>query len=68
MGKTQRSLIEATQGADGGVEIRVVDLDRGVERLVTPDEIANGIEYRDFDHFEEGRAAGRSRTMIRGYR
>ena len=43
--------------AEDDEEIRVVDLAKGVERLATPDEIASGIEYRDYDHFMEGRAA-----------
>jgi len=33
----------------------VVDLDRRVEGPATPDEIANGIEYRDYEHFKEGK-------------
>jgi hypothetical protein len=45
------------KGANGTEEIRVVDLDRGVERPATPEEIANGVEYRDYDHFKEGKAA-----------
>lgn len=43
------------KGADGTDEIRVVDLDRGVERLATPEEITNGVEYRDYDHYKEGK-------------
>jgi hypothetical protein len=35
----------------------VVDLDRGVERPATPEEIESGIEYRDYEHFMEGKAA-----------
>jgi hypothetical protein len=35
----------------------VVDLDRGVERLATPEEMERGIEYRDYEHFKEGKAA-----------
>jgi hypothetical protein len=45
------------KSSSGVEEIRVVDLAKGVERLATPDEIASGIEYRDYDHFMEGRAA-----------
>jgi hypothetical protein len=45
------------KGPNGAEEIRVVDLGRGVERLATPEEISNGVEYRDFDHFKGGRAA-----------
>jgi hypothetical protein len=41
----------------GTEQIRVVDLDRGIERLATPEEIESGIFYRDFDHFKEGKAA-----------
>jgi hypothetical protein len=35
----------------------VIDLDRGVERQATPEEIERGIEYQDYDHFKEGKAA-----------
>ena len=45
------------KGQNGVEEIRVVDVDRGVERLATPEEITNGIEYRDYEHFREGKAA-----------
>lgn len=45
------------KSSSGAEEIRVVDLDRGVERPATPDEIERGIEYRDYDHFKEGKAA-----------
>jgi hypothetical protein len=41
----------------GAEVIRVVDLDQGVERLAMPEEIEQGIFYRDFEHFKEGRAA-----------
>ena len=43
--------------ANGNDEICVVDLDRGVERPATPEEIESGIEYRDYEHFMEGKAA-----------
>src|SRR5262249_7438182 len=49
--------LKRSKGPNGADEIRVVDLDRGVERLATPEEISNGIEYRDYDHFKEGRSA-----------
>jgi hypothetical protein len=42
---------------NGVEEVRVVDLDQGRERLPTREEIENGIEYRDYDHYMEGRAA-----------
>jgi hypothetical protein len=42
---------------DGTEEINVVDLDQKVERPATPEEIKSGIEYRDYDHFTEGKAA-----------
>ena len=45
------------KSSSGAEEIRVVDLTEGVERPATPDEIERGIEYRDYDHFKEGRAA-----------
>ena len=45
------------KNSDGTEEINVVDLDRKVERPATPEEIESGIEYRDYDHFMEGKAA-----------
>jgi hypothetical protein len=45
------------KSASGVEEIRVVDLDRRVQRLATPDEIERGIFYRDFDRFKEEKAA-----------
>ena len=47
------------RGKDGsGAErIAVVDLDRGVERLATPEEINSGIFYSDFEHYKQGKAA-----------
>jgi len=45
------------KGTDGADEILVVDLNRRVERPATPEEIANGVEYRDFEDFQKGRAA-----------
>jgi hypothetical protein len=49
--------LKRSKGPNGAEEIRVVDFDRGVERPATPEEISNGVEYRDYDHFKEGRAA-----------
>ena len=45
------------KNSDGTEEINVVDLDRKVERPATPEEIESGIEYRDYDHYMEGKAA-----------
>ena len=45
------------KNSDGTEEINVVDLDKKAERPATPDEIESGIEYRDYDHFMEGKAA-----------
>jgi hypothetical protein len=45
------------KNSDGTEEINAVDLDRKVERPATPEEIESGIEYRDYDHFMEGKAA-----------
>jgi hypothetical protein len=42
---------------NGNEAIRVVDLDRGVERVPTADEIVRGIFYSDFEHYKEGKAA-----------
>jgi hypothetical protein len=43
--------------SNGAEEIRVVDLDRKVERPATPEEIETGIEYRDYDDYMKGKAA-----------
>jgi hypothetical protein len=45
------------KNSDGTEEINVVDLDKKVERLATPDEIESGIEYLNYDHFMDGKAA-----------
>ena len=45
------------KNSDGSEAINVVDLDRKVERPATPEEIESGIEYRDYDHYMEGKAA-----------
>jgi hypothetical protein len=42
---------------NGAEVIRVVDLDRGIERVASPEEIEHGVFYRDFEQFKEGRAA-----------
>ena len=39
----------------GAEIIRVVDLDRGVERPATPDEIERGVFYTDYEHYKEGK-------------
>ena len=49
--------LQRRKNSDGAEVINVVDLDRKVERPATPDEIESGIEYRDYDHFMEGKAA-----------
>jgi hypothetical protein len=49
--------LRRSKTSDGADEVRVVDLDRGVERPATPEEVERGIEYRDYDHFKEGKAA-----------
>ena len=49
--------LKRSKNSGGVEEIRVVDLDRGVERLATPDEIERGIFYNDFEHYKEGKAA-----------
>jgi len=42
---------------NGREEVRVVDLDRRTERLATPEEIERGVFYKDFDEYQQGRAA-----------
>jgi len=44
------------KNSSGEEEIRVVDLDRRREMLATPEEIEIGIEYRDYNHYMEGKA------------
>jgi hypothetical protein len=39
---------------NGAEVIRVVDLDRGVERVATPAEIAQGVFYNSYDEYKEG--------------
>jgi hypothetical protein len=41
----------------GSDEVRVIDLERGVERLPTPEELANGIEASSLDEFNARKAA-----------
>jgi hypothetical protein len=49
--------LRRTKTSNGAEEIRVVDLERGVERLATPEEIERGIFYNDFEHYKGGKAA-----------
>jgi hypothetical protein len=44
--------LRRSRSASGTEEIRVVDLDRGVERPATPDEIERGIFYNDFEQYK----------------
>jgi hypothetical protein len=37
--------------------IRVVDLDRRVERIAMPEEIEQGVFYKNFDDYKAGKAA-----------
>jgi hypothetical protein len=43
--------------ANGTEEIRVVDLERRVERLATPEEIERGVFYESYDEYQKGHAA-----------
>ena len=45
------------QGRTGAEIIRVVDLDRGVERPATPDEIERGVFYTSYENYKEGKVA-----------
>jgi hypothetical protein len=49
--------LRRSKNSSGAEEIRVVDLDRKVERPATPEEIESGIEYRDYDAYMKGNAA-----------
>jgi len=40
---------------NGAEVIRVVDLDRGVERVATPEEIERGVFYNSYDEYKERR-------------
>jgi len=48
--------LRRNKNSSGEEEIRVVDLDRRREMLATPEEIEIGIEYRDYNHYMEGKA------------
>jgi hypothetical protein len=37
--------------------MRVVDLDRGVERLATPEEIERGVFYKNYEDYRKAQAA-----------
>lgn len=45
------------QGANGAEEVRVVDLDRGVERPATPEEIADGVIAQTLDEYNQRKVA-----------
>jgi hypothetical protein len=49
--------LRRSKTSSGAEEIVVVDLDRGIERPPTPDEIERGIFYSDFEQYKEGKAA-----------
>ena len=41
--------------SSGAQETIVVDLDRGVERPATPDEVERGVFYTSYEHYKEGK-------------
>jgi hypothetical protein len=43
--------------SNGAEEIRVVDLDRKVERVATPEEVERGMFYDSFEDYQKGKAA-----------
>lgn len=43
--------------ANGMEEIRVVDLERKIERRATPEEIERGVFYKNYDEYQKGEAA-----------
>ena len=43
--------------ANGAEQIRVVDLERKVERLATPEEIERGVFYQSYDEYQKGKSA-----------
>jgi len=45
------------KNASGVEEIRVVDLDRGIERLATQAEIEGGVFYKDYNDYSRKDAA-----------
>jgi hypothetical protein len=49
--------LRRSKNSSGAEEIRVVDLDRKIERPATPEEIESGIEYRDYDAYMKGTVA-----------
>jgi hypothetical protein len=49
-------MAEAPQGRNWE-QIRVVDLERRVERLATPDEIERGVFYESYDEYQKAKPA-----------
>jgi 8-oxo-dGTP pyrophosphatase MutT (NUDIX family) len=49
--------LRRSKTSSGADEIVVVDLDRGVERAASPEEIERGIFYSDFEQYKQGKAA-----------
>jgi hypothetical protein len=52
-----RRRMDARRAADAVKEIRVVDLERRVERLATSEEIADGIVAETIDQYNEKKLA-----------
>jgi hypothetical protein len=55
--KSATPWLRRRQDASGMDEIRVVDLDRRVERLATREEIERGVYYESYDQYLKGKAA-----------
>jgi hypothetical protein len=49
--------LQKHKDAAGNDEIRVVDLERSIARIATPEEIETGIFYRDFADYQQQRSA-----------
>jgi hypothetical protein len=49
--------LRRSKTSSGAETVIVVDLDRGIERPATPEEIERGIFYSDFEQYKEGKAA-----------
>jgi hypothetical protein len=49
--------LRRSKTSSGAEEVVVVDLDQGVERAASPEEIERGIFYSDFEQYKQGKAA-----------
>jgi hypothetical protein len=55
--RTATPWLRRRTNASGTEEIRVVDLERGVERLATREEIEHGVFYESYDQYRNAKSA-----------